>query len=177
MSLVNRLRSEKDLLILARRGDATALSQLYEEHGGNLLRLAARLMGNMPDAEDLLHDLFVGLPELLGRYEHRDSLGAWLNGVMAQMALGRLRRRRRRDGLLARQSIPVASEQDHWNSIDLERAIAALPDSLRSVFVLRHLEEYSHERIAALLGISTGAARVRYLRALKKLRAYLEPNR
>jgi RNA polymerase sigma-70 factor (ECF subfamily) len=177
MATVKPRRTETELIALVRRGDAGALAALYEQHGGALLRLGARLTANEADAEDLLHDLFVGLPELLGHYEDRGALAPWLRGVMTQLALGRLRQTKRREGLSTTRPVANATEGDPWNAVDLERAIAALPESLRTVFVLRHVEEHPHEHIAALLGISAGASRVRHLRALRQLRAFLEPGR
>ncbi|MEP6730455.1 MAG: RNA polymerase sigma factor [bacterium] len=170
--------SESELLSQARRGIATALAALYEAHAGELLRIGARITGNKSDAEDLLHDLFVGLPELLGRYEHRARLDAWLRGIMIRMAIGRLRldtRRAKANALEAHRS--TAMRADPWSAMDLENAIAALPEGMRVVFVLRQIEGHSHDEIASLLGISSGAARVRYTRALRQLRAFLEPRK
>jgi RNA polymerase sigma-70 factor (ECF subfamily) len=168
--------TEGELLAQARRGSASALGTLYESHAANLLQLGARITGSQSDAEDLLHDLFVGLPELLGRYEHRSQLDAWLRGVMARMAIGKLRQGNRRERL---GSSTVAHGQDllgdPWSAVDLDRAIAQLPETTRAVFVLRQIEGYSHDEIGVLLGITSGASRVRHLRALRQLRAFLDP--
>jgi hypothetical protein len=75
-----------------------ALAALYREHGRALFRLAYRLTGTREDAEDVVHDVFVGLPEALGRYEERGSLAGWLKRVTARLALGtRPSNRPRRD--------------------------------------------------------------------------------
>ncbi len=57
------------LIAEARAGSPDALSALYLEHGAALFRLAYRLVGGREDAEDVVHDVFVGLPEALRRYE------------------------------------------------------------------------------------------------------------
>lgn len=170
--------TEAELIAEARHGLPEALGALYETHGGGLLRLAMRLTGTRSEAEDLLHDLFVGLPELLGRYEHRSKLDAWLRGVMTRMAIGRMRLRRERDvSLDSDENTHLgATTADPWNLIDLERAIARLSETERATLVLK-LEGYSHEDIGALLGISSGASRVRHLRALRHLRTFLEPDK
>ena len=174
LSAVKTFPTERVLLVEARRGNAAALGVLYEEHGGALLRLGTRICGSASDGEDLLHDLFVGLPELLSRYEDRGALGAWLRGVIARMAIARLRLARRRDALAPAATHEALVRSDPWNAVDLERAIGALPESMRTVFVLRQIEGHTHDEIAALLGISSGASRVRYVRALEHLRALLE---
>ncbi|MEO5815946.1 MAG: sigma-70 family RNA polymerase sigma factor [Gemmatimonadaceae bacterium] len=168
--------TESELLAQARRGSASALGALYEAHAATLLRLGARITGSASDAEDLLHDLFVGLPELLSRYEHRSQLDAWLRAVMARMAIGRLRQGMRRERLTSSNFASARdSVSDPWDALDLDRAIAQLPETTRTVFVLRQIEGYSHSEIAALLDITSGASRVRHLRALQRLRAFLEP--
>lgn len=175
--LTDAFVTEAELLAQARRGSSTAIGALYVAHAGSLLRLGARITGSTADAEDLLHDLFVGLPELLGRYEHRFRLDAWLRGVMTRMAIARLRQGARRESLTSSRSHEVARETrgDPWNSIDLDRALSRLSPMTRAVFVLRQIEGYSHGEIAALLDISRGASRIRHLRALRQLRALLEP--
>lgn len=177
LSCVHKQLSAHELVAGLRRGNAAAITALYEAQGGALLHLATRLTGSTPDAEDLLHDLFVGLPELLGRYHHRDRLDAWLRGVMVRLALGRMRLAQRREITASAQIDTEASSGDPWTAMDLEAAIAALPDSLRAVFVLRQVEGYRHEEIANLLDITSGASRVRHLRALRQLRVTLEPSR
>jgi RNA polymerase sigma-70 factor (ECF subfamily) len=154
---------------------ADALEKIYRDHGVALFQLARRITGAQADAEDVIHDLFVGLPELLQRYEDRGQLLPWLRGITVRMALGSLRRERRRHRFLAGADQDEPPAADPWNAIDLERAVERLPPPLRTVFVLRHLEGYSHGEIAELLDTTAGAIRVRHLRALKRLRAILEP--
>src|SRR2546422_10737996 len=86
----------RDIVAAARRGDPPALAALYRAHGAAVFRLAYRLTGTREDAEDVVHDVFVGLPEALLRYEERGRLESWLKRVAARVALMRLRQRGRR---------------------------------------------------------------------------------
>ena len=168
------------LLQHLREGQPAALATLYREHAADLLRLAYRILGSRADAEDVLHDLFVGLPELLRRYEERGQLGPWLRAVTARHALMKLRRERRRQTSLATGNLTLerpALVETPWDHLDLVRAIDALPETLRVVFVLKQLEGYTHAEIADLVAISPEASRVRHLRALRRLRHLLEPER
>lgn len=158
----------------ARTGDPEALASLYRAHGAVLYRLAYRLTGTRHDAEDVVHDVFVGLPDALRRYEERGSFAAWLKRVTARMALMRLRRGKRRrevalDDAAGEAEPPGDSERD-----GLQAAVNSLPDHLRMVLVLKEIEGYAHAEIAELLGISEEASRVRLTRALKRLRDELE---
>jgi RNA polymerase sigma-70 factor (ECF subfamily) len=161
----------------ARAGSPDALSALYLEHGAALFRLAYRLVGAREDAEDVVHDVFVGLPEALQRYEERGRLVGWLKRVTARVALMRLRSGKRRrevalDNAVEQAEPPRALERD-----GLQAAVNTLPDHLRAVLVLKEIEGYAHGEIAELLGISEGASRVRLTRALERLRHELEGGR
>ncbi len=168
-----------DILARAAAGDADGLTALYVQHGEMLFRLAYRLTGSVPDAEDVVHDLFVGLPELLRRYEERGQLAPWLRRVTVRLTLMRMRQERRRREIPldnTQPAVPSGRDGDP-HAIDLHAAIDALPSSLRAVFVLKQLEGYSHDEIGELLGVSAGASRVRHLRALRQLRQILERDR
>jgi RNA polymerase sigma-70 factor (ECF subfamily) len=161
------------LAALAARGDAASLGALYDRHAAAMLRVAFRLLMSAAEAEDVVHDVFVGLPEALRRYEERGALVGWLKRVTVRVALSRLRR----DELRAMRPMDASLEvpaRDPVSAIDLEAAVAALAPSLRAVLVLKEVEGYSHAEIAEMIGISVAASKVRLHRALRALRATLE---
>lgn len=164
----------EDAISAARLGRPEGIASLYSTFAAQLLRTAQRVTGSTADAEDIVHDIFVGLPHFLSRYQERGQLGAWLKGLTIKLAVAKARKDSRRDRLLAIfargvGSASVAESDSSWR-LDLNSALQTLPFSLRSVFVLRFLEEESYEEIASQLSISPGAARARYLRALRHLR-------
>jgi RNA polymerase sigma factor (sigma-70 family) len=165
-----------DLVVRARSGDATALTEVYERFGDRLMALAFRLTGSQQDAEDVLHDVFLGLPEALAKYDERGSFESWVKRVTARVALSKIRtREREREVDLADVHIAPESGAMHrlTDLVAVQRAIDALPDTLRVVFVLREVEGYSHAEIAAVLEISTNASEVRLHRAIRALRQTL----
>src|SRR3989441_12417246 len=124
------------LIAEARAGSPDALSALYLEHGAALFRLAYRIVGAREDAEDVVHDVFVGLPEALRRYEERGSFGGWLKRVTARLALMRLRsRRRRREVALEGVELPQGAAPGA-ERLALQAAGAGLPDPPRIVLGL-----------------------------------------
>ena len=161
------------LIALIRAGDPHALGALYDEFAPRMLRVAYQLLGSREDAEDAVHDMFLGLPEALRRYDERGALRAWLTTRMVRVALMRLRsmKRRREDALVDNGHTSRNEPGDLSDASELERAITMLPDALRAVFVLRQIEGFTHPEIATLLGISEGNSRVRHTRALEQLRA------
>ena len=164
-----------DIVARARGGSADALSELYARHGHVLVALAYHITGSRADAEDALHDVFLGLSEALQRYDERGSLDAWLRRVTARVAVGKLRARaRRREVDLDHIIQSTAAKADRLGDLDaIQRAIATLPATLRAVFMLREVEGYSHAEIAELLDITPNASEVRMYRAIRSLRLAL----
>jgi RNA polymerase sigma-70 factor (ECF subfamily) len=156
----------------AAAGDPEALGALFRAHGDMVFRLAYRLTGSADDAEDVLQDVFVGLSEALRSYRERGSFAAWLRRVTASTALMRIRRSRRREEHTLDRGTHDP-EEDTIIRLALERALAALPDTARVVFVLKVVEGFSHAEIAALLGIRRGTSEVRLFRAIRHLQSLL----
>ena len=174
MTLVSSRLPSPDLAARVRKGSAEALAELYALHGPAVHQMAFRLTGNREDAEDVTHDVFVGLPEALAHYEERGALLAWMKRITVRVALMRLRanRRRREVDLDEAMGLSVAA-QVMGEHAEVHTAVAALATHLRVVLVLKEIEGYSHKEIAELLGISAGASRVRLLRAIGLLRQQL----
>ena len=161
-----------ELIARLRAGDGNALGELYARTGGALASLARRLTGTREDAEDVLHDVFLGLPEALQHYQDRGQLEAWLRRVTARVALMRIRSARRRREVDVPQDIesrPVSEDR-----VALEDAMDGLPDALRVVLVLKIMEGYSHAEIAELLEITPRASEQRLYRAIQILRVRLD---
>jgi len=165
--------TDAQLAAAAAGSQADALAALYHRYAGDLLAVAYRLLQSRAEAEDVVHDLFVGLPEALRRYQERGSLRAWLRTVAARLALMRLRRRGAPSIAVPGEQDLVASSGARDEAISVERALRELSPNLRSVLVLREIEGFSHAEIAAMLDISVGASEVRLHRALQELRASL----
>jgi RNA polymerase sigma-70 factor (ECF subfamily) len=144
------------------------------------MRVAYNLLRSRSDAEDVLHDVFLGLPEALRKYEESGRFDAWLRTVAARAALTRMRTsaRRKEDRIDDASAVPdsTRTRQSHERieeRVAIGDAMDRLPDSLRTVFVLKVIEGYSHSEISKLLSISEGASEVRLVRAMKELRMLL----
>jgi RNA polymerase sigma-70 factor, ECF subfamily len=156
-----------------RTTDADLLRKLYERYAEDLYRIAYRLTGSSADAEDVVQEVFVGLPEAMIGYEERGQIGPWIRRVGTRVALLKLRNRSRR------KEVPIEAGPEPEagrtmeaaiDAIDVQRALDSLPATLRSVVVLKELEGYSHEDIGEVLGIRPGASKVRLYRAREMLR-------
>lgn len=163
-----------DIARRVRDGSLTALEQLYRATRDDLFALAYRLMLDEAMAADVVHDVYVGLPEAFDRYEERGQLQAWLRRVTARVALQRLRsesRRAARDGQYA--AARGGSTPSDEGGVSVEDALARLPVGVRAVVVLRELHGLTHGEIARTLGITAAASRIRLWRGLERLRHLL----
>jgi RNA polymerase sigma-70 factor, ECF subfamily len=168
--------SETLLIEQASGGSNDALAALFEMHSALVHRVAYRLTLSADDAEDIVQDVFVGLPEALAAYGGKGAFDAWLRKVTARTALIRLRSTRRRNATAARAA-DERKPMQYDGTIDrlaIIAALSALPNDLRVVFVLSDIEGYSHAEIGRMLGIRPGTSQVRLYRARRKLRALLE---
>ncbi|MCC6243905.1 MAG: RNA polymerase sigma factor [Gemmatimonadaceae bacterium] len=162
------------LLAAAASGSTEALATLYREHIADVYRVAARLTGSVSDAEDIAHDVFLGLPFALRRYEEQGRFGKWLSRITVRVTLNHLRSKGRRAEIdvdaIADLTDPGDARREAQRQ--LVEALGTLSPMLREVFVLHELEGYSHQEIAGLLEISVSASTMRLFRAWHHLRAH-----
>jgi len=169
-------QEQEALLAAVARGDSPGLERLYTDYGDTVYRIAFRLTESAADAKDVLQDVFVALPEALHTFDGRGSFEGWLKRVTVRTSLMKMRTRRRRreislGGLAG--SIRQSERPDPVDQLELERAIAELPEQLRAVFVLKEIEGFTHDEIADLLQIKRGTSEVRLYRARRVLRTKL----
>ena len=163
-----------DLAAEARNGSPRALAELFQRHAKLVYRVAFRLTGNTYDADDVVQDVFLGLPEALRSFEARGSLEAWLHRVATRTTLMRLRRQKTTEELQPSHASVGSRDEAVASTMVIHDALSRLPVELRTVFVLNKIEGYSHAEIAELLGIRIGTSEVRLHRAIRQLRVLLE---
>lgn len=164
------------LIEAASAGDRAALGDLYEAHAEMVYRVAYRLTESWADAQDVVQQVFLGLPEALRTYEARGSFEGWLVQVTTRAALMRFRARRRRRevSLLAGAGYPDAADSElEIEQLALDEALEALSREQRAVFTLKMIEGYSHDEVGEILGITNLASRARLYRAMRTLREIL----
>ncbi len=168
--------AESRLVARARAGDAQAFERLYRRHAGRIHATCRRLAGNATDAEEFTQKAFVQAWESLPGFRAESGFGTWLHRIAVNVVLTHRRRalREAEKLRLANNDARFASGgNDPDGGMDLERAVAALPDGAREVFVLHDVEGYRHEEIAALAGIAVGTSRAQLHRARSLLRERL----
>jgi RNA polymerase sigma-70 factor (ECF subfamily) len=159
-------------------GDEAAFRGLYRRHTPRLYQLALRLVsGAEDDAEDVVQDTWIKAAEKLDTFRWESAFGTWLHAIGLNVAREAMRKRGRRSEV----EFPVDGEPpaavpfDQVESVDLDRAIAALPDGYRTVLVLHDVEGYTHEEIAERLGVASGTTKSQLFWARRAMRALLVP--
>jgi RNA polymerase sigma-70 factor (ECF subfamily) len=178
---------QAELVARARLGDQEAFEQLVRETYAATYTLAYRLTGDEEDARDVVQESYLRAYRGLKRFRGDAQFTTWLYRITANCAATYLGKRSRRRTEPLPDELQVADtdpERDPAARADatllrdrLEDALGDLPPKLRSVVLLRDVYDLPHEAIAAELGISESAAKVRLHRARRKLREAVFPVR
>jgi len=161
---------------LAAAGDARAFERLYRAHLPRVHGLVRRMTAGR-DAEELTQDVFVRVWQKLSSFRGESAFGTWLHRLAANVVIERFRtdatrRQRHVDGDGIFETLP-AKQRTGDLAMDLDVALARLPDGAREIFVLHDVEGYKHHEIADLLGISVGTSKAQLHRARMMLRKHL----
>jgi RNA polymerase sigma-70 factor (ECF subfamily) len=168
---------DRQLVARILSGDPAAERALYEQHVDRVYRLAYRLAGSDDLAQDFTQDTFVRAFERLKDFRGDSSLSTWLHAIAVSVSLNGLRKvarfRKREADLTEATSMPVARVAEPDLKLRMARAVDALPDGYRTVFVMHDIEGYTHEEIGTALGIEAGTSKAQLSRARAKLRQAL----
>lgn len=159
------------------RSAIRAFEEIYREHVGAVYGLCLRLTASRELAEDCTQETFLAAWRALPRFQARSTLATWLHRIAVNTVLARRR------GLAARcEAVANPADEDCMNRhggsdtappLDLERAIAALPEGARHVLVLVGIYGYNHEEAAQLLGLMAGTCRAHLHRGRQLLKKQL----
>jgi len=172
----------------ASEGDAAAFRHLVDAHATQLFRVCARITGDKALAEDAVQEALINAYRHLRDFDGRSAFTTWLHRIAVNAALEQLRRRSRHEAAMpedeAGDAFVELAESDpgpdrHARSAEIRREIegelARMSAIERTAFVLRHHEGQSLEDISATLSLSISSSKQAIFRAVRKLRAVLEP--
>jgi RNA polymerase sigma-70 factor (ECF subfamily) len=176
------------LVAAAKKGDRQAFDEVVKATYADTYALAFRLTANEEDAKDVVQEAYLRAYRGLKRFRGDSSFTTWLYRITANCASTQLgKRARHRHDVLDPETNDVRDTRpdlDPEARVEgallrerLAEALQTLPPRLRSVVVLRDIYDLPHEAIAAELGISEAAAKVRLHRARVRLRTELFPPR
>jgi RNA polymerase sigma-70 factor (ECF subfamily) len=183
--------TDTDWLARARQGDSRAFRRLVEPHTRHLYGLCARITRDSMIAEDAVQEALFNAWRHLSSFDGRAVFTTWLHRIAVNAALEQLRRRGRHESVpddddsessfLDPLAEPAPGPERHAAGSEIQREaeqqLARMSTTERTAFVMRHHEGHSLEEISAVLALNTNACKQAIFRAVRKLRAALEPLR
>ena len=165
-------------------GNRDAVADLVAAYKGRLFTYAFHMLGGSDDALDVTQEAFFkAYTTLTGKYDEERcrtlEIRPWLYRIVRNLALNRLRSRKRKDDALVSMKDNVPAQVfDTGNDRSRTRAIRKALDRLgresRELIILRFIEQYTYAEIATVTGTSESALRGKVYRALRKLRKIME---
>jgi RNA polymerase sigma-70 factor (ECF subfamily) len=175
---------DEELVKRVLAGDSALYEIIMRRHNQLLYRVVRAILPNDEEAEDVMQDAYVRAYEHLGQFAGRAQFRTWLTRIAVHEALARVRRSMRFSSpppgenfegdpmeiLVASGRTPEQQAADSELRNLLESAIAQLPESYRTVFMLRDVQDMSIDEVAGILDLSEGTVKVRLHRARRALR-------
>jgi len=190
MKTVYREQNDEALVRLAQGGDTRAFDELVIRYRDKVYRLALRILRHEEDAAEALQEAFLSAYRGLKNFKVESTFSTWLYRVATNAALMRYRRRREGHVSLEQSQSPNGDGEPmaipDWSAQPLEELLDAetrevmsdsvqrLPEDLRTVFLLRDVEELSNAQVADVLDLTVAAVKSRLHRARKSLREDLD---
>ena len=183
---------ERQLVDLARRGNAAAFEQVLDRHQERVLRVAYSILRNPMDTEEVTQDVFLTVFEKIDSFRGDSSFSTWIHRITVNAALMRKRRNHSRKDILLEEVMPIFAENGHiaadvpdWSEqasnpalqsearTVIQAAVDQLDEKYQAVFLLRDVEGLSSEDTAGILELSIPAVKSRLHRARLFLRREL----
>lgn len=171
--------TDQALIIQFQNGDAKehAFTQLLKRHQEAIFYQIKKMVMEHADADDIAQAVWIKVWNKLDGFKQESAFSTWLFRVSYNETLNFITQKKRLQGQAKQNYLDQAEDQPiNTNSlketqiqIKLERAIAALPEKQRFVFMLRYFEAYDYEKIASITGTTVGGSKANYHHAVKKI--------
>jgi RNA polymerase sigma-70 factor (ECF subfamily) len=175
--------TDEEVIRRVRAGETALFEVIMRRYNRRLYRISLSILGNDSEAEDVTQDAYVRSYLHLDQFDGRAKFSTWLTRIAVHEALARARKRKRiveidaapestevRMKLESQAPSPEQEVLTHTMRIVLERAVDRLPETYRSVFMLREIEGMTTAETAECLDLSEEAVKVRLHRARSLLR-------
>lgn len=172
-----RSRDDATLARLAAAGDRDALDTLLDRHLERVHAICRRILGHREDALDATQEALIAVSRAIHRFDGRAQFTTWLYRIATNAAIDELRRRGRRP-VPSEPTIEVAAPgvggpDAVADRVDIDAAVARIPEEFRAAVVLRDLCDLDYAQIGEILGVPPGTVRSRIARGRAALAAIL----
>src|SRR5215204_2034077 len=178
-------QSDYELTQAIGRGAIWNIEALYDRHKSKVYSVCLRMTGNVSEAEDLTHDIFVQLLGKVGSFRGESQFSTWLHRFTTNHVLMYFRKLSRRsqtysyawEELELTRGLAMSVGPKFLERVALDTALAQLPSGCRSIFLKYDVEGYNHREIAGMFGCSVGNSKSQLHKARRKLRKLLSTGR
>jgi RNA polymerase sigma-70 factor (ECF subfamily) len=186
---------DRELIARLKAGDGDAFEEAVRTYSSRLLAVTRRILNNDEEARDALQDTFLSAFRAIQSFEGDARLSTWLHRIAVNAALMKVRTRKRKPERSIEELLPAFREDGHhaegfvaWeppvdvameiahNRALVRECIAELPEQYRMVLMMRDIEDIDTAEIAAMLGVTPNAVKIRLHRARQALRTLLAPH-
>ncbi len=183
---------EYRLIIASKNGDTDALTKLIQSHSESVHSVIYSILGHRDIVEDLAQETFLRMISAIESYEFKAPFRAWLIRIAVNLCRDYMRRKKVRRIVTGFQKADEPDVERQFidksqNPVQdlivkermeyLQNALLKLPSSLKIVFVLRDIQDFSYDEIARTLNWRLGTVKSRLFRARKELARILSPYR
>lgn len=170
--MIRELDNEVEIIRSCQDGDIKAYEKIFRHFEQPLLVTALKMLHNKEDAQDAVQIAFVKLYHNVKRYEFRSKFSTYLFRIVINVCLDMIKKKKNR------RTLPLPDQDPSYRTTDdlrlqLEEAIAMLPDRMRACFVLFAVEEFKQSEIAEILNLSVGGVKAQIFHAKARLRTLL----
>jgi len=181
-----RNAEEADLLVRRiQDGDREAFKELVGAYQQRVFQIAFAFFGNREDAMDIVQETFMRMHQKIGSYRKGYSLQGWILQIAKNLCVDyfrkHYRRRREHEAGVSLDDIQVPAEESvsarragELKDL-LSRSIRLLADRQRTIFIMRHYNQFQVEEIARMLNISPGTVKSLHFKAVQNLKGRLSP--
>lgn len=155
-------------------GNRTAQHELYLRFSPRVFGICKRYMKDRERAEEMTMNTFLSVFSNISGYVEKGSFEAWISRISVNVCLSELRKK---TSFTHEVEMPVLSDMAHLTQVsdfeeDVEKILSVLPESARVIFNLFVMEDYKHQEIAKMLGISEGTSKSQLHYAKERIRSY-----
>jgi len=165
--------SEDELIKGCVRENKHCQRALYEKFAGKMMTVCLRYTRHRLEAEDIMQEGFIKIFNNINKFQRRGSLEGWIRRIMINTALSNYNKSSFKKEIIGIEDYQSGVEQpkaiQQLTADEIMKVINTLPDGYRIVFNLYVIEEYSHNEIAKMLGITSSTSRSQLVKARRML--------
>ncbi|MCC8425080.1 RNA polymerase sigma factor [Mucilaginibacter sp. UR6-11] len=164
-----------NLVVECKQGSKKACYELYKLYAKAMLNVAFRIVGNVAEAEDVLHESFLDAFKRIKDFRQETTFGLWLKQIVVSRSINLLRKRKVELVELDEDLNNIIDEEQEdeeetqYKVALVKQAMNELPEGYKQVISLYLIEGYDHEEIGQILNITENTSRTQFLRAKRKL--------